>query len=83
MGNLIHSASRTQSSIALSSAESELYVMCSAVSEALCLRNLMEESGISDDHVVINLQTDSSAAKPLASRSGPGREARHSQAKCL
>ena len=55
MGNLVHAASRTQGSIALSSAESELYALCSAVSEALYLRNLMEESGITDGPALINL----------------------------
>ena len=41
----------------------------------------MVESGISDDHVIINLQTDSSAAKSLVSRSGPGRKTRRTQVK--
>ena len=44
--NLIRSASRTQGSVALSSAEAELYALCSAVMEALFLRNLMAESGL-------------------------------------
>ena len=83
MGNLIHSASRAQSSVALSITESDLYAMCSAASEALYLRNLMVESGISDDQVITNLQTDSSAAKSLVSRSGPGRKTRRIQMKYL
>ena len=43
----------------------------------------MVESGISDNQVIINLQTASSAAKSLVSRSGPGRKTRHIQMKCL
>ena len=43
----------------------------------------MVESGISDDQIIINLHTDSSAAKSLVSRSGPGRKTRHIQATCL
>ena len=43
----------------------------------------MEESGISDGQATINLRTDSSAAKSLISRSGPGRKTRHIQTKCL
>ena len=83
MGNLVHAASRTQGSIALSSAESELYVLCSAASEALYLRNLIEESGITDGPAPINLRTDSSAAKYLVSRTGPGLKTRHIQMKYL
>ena len=37
-GNLIHSASRTQGSVAMSSAESELYALCTATSEGIFLR---------------------------------------------
>ena len=83
LGNLIHSSSRTQASIALSSAEAELYAMCSAVAEGLYLRNLMEEAGISEGQAMIRLHTDSSAAKSLLSRSGPGRKSRHIQMRYL
>ena len=41
----------------------------------------MVESGISDDQLIINLQTDSSAAKSLVSRSGPCRKTHHIQVK--
>ena len=43
--------------------------------------SLMVESGISDDQIISSLQTDSSSAKSLVSRSGPGRKTRHIQMK--
>ena len=65
-GNLIHSASRTQGSIAMSSAESELYALCTATSEGIFLRNLMEEAGMSKGKARLNIYTDSSAAKSMS-----------------
>ena len=44
--NVVHSASKTQNSVALSSAESELYGVCSGVTEAIHLRNVLIESGL-------------------------------------
>ena len=82
-GNLIHSASRTQGSVAMSSAESELYALCSAVQEALFLRNLMVESGLGSSKMVINLYTDSSSAKSLVSRVGPGKKSKHIELRYL
>ena len=82
-GNLIHSASRTQGAVAMSSAESELYALCSAAQEALFLRNLMTESGLGTKSMVINLYPDSTAAKSLVSRSGPGKKSKHIELKCL
>ena len=60
-----------------------MYAVCSAVSEGLCLRNLMEEAGISEGPALIRLYTDSSAAKLLLSRCGPGRKPRRIQMRCL
>ena len=82
-GNLAHSASRTQGTVAMSSAESELYALCSAAQEALFLRNLMMESGLGAQSMTINLYTDSSAAKSLVSRSGPGNKSKHIELKYL
>ena len=70
-GNLIHSASRTQGSVAMSSAESELYALCTATSEGIFLRNLMDEAGMPRGKVRLNIFTDSSAAKSIGSRIGP------------
>ena len=41
------------------------------------------ESGITDGPALINLRTDSSAAKSLVSRTGLGRKTRHIQMKYL
>ena len=67
----------------MSSAESELYALCSAVMEALFLRNLMIESGLGTSKMIINLYTDSSAAKSLVSRTGPGKKSKHIDLKFL
>ena len=82
-GNLIHSASRAQGSIAMSSAESEPYTLCTATSEGIFLRNLMYEAGMSRGKVRLNIFTDSSAAKSIVSRIGPGKRSKHIHMKYL
>ena len=82
-GNLIHSASRTQGSVAMSSAESELYALCTATSEGIFLRSLMDEAGMSRGKVRPNIFTDSSAAKSIVSRVGPGKRSKHTHMKYL
>ena len=67
----------------MSSAESELYALGSAAQEALFLRNLMTESGLGTQSMIINLHTDSSAAKSLVSRSGPGKRSNHIELRYL
>ena len=75
--------SRTQGSVALSSAESELYALCSAASEALFLRNVMQEARLGAKSILINLWTDSSSAKSLVARGGPGKKSKHIELKYL
>ena len=81
--NLIHSASRTQGSVALSSAEAEFYALCSAVMEALFLRNLMAETGLGSDKIMARMLTDSMSAKSIVSRQGPGKRCKHIDLKFL
>ena len=61
----LQSTSRTQASIAHSSAESELYAMTQASVESLAIKNFIQEfnSAILSPSVSIVIQTDSSAGK--------------------
>ena len=69
----------TQSVVALSSAEAELYSMTEGASRGLALQSMLREMGVSVDLVVA---TDSSAAKTFASTRGLGRM-RHLEVKDL
>ena len=69
---MVHSHSRTQASIALSSCEAELYGMMSTAVELLFVRTWMEEQG-QTLHGTPTLYTDSSSALALCGRRGPGR----------
>ena len=60
-------ASRTQSSVTLSSAESEYFAMCSSAKEAIYFKNLLHEMGY---EVGIRLCVDSSAAKANSEKMG-------------
>eukprot|EP00974_Lingulodinium_polyedra_P032836 3161236-Lingulodinium_polyedra.AAC.1 len=77
VGNLIHSGSRTQHTIAFSSAESESYELCSAVQGALHMRNILTESGLGSSVLIIFLHRNSISAKSIASHSGPGKKSKH------
>ena len=81
----LQSTSRTQASIAHSSAESELYAMCQAAVESLAIKNFMQEfnSAILSASVGIVIQTDSSAGKSMASRLGTSRHSKHIALKYL
>ena len=65
-GNLLYSSSRTQKTIALSSAEAEIYA---GVSAQACIQFLLED-GVK---VEFTLNLDNSAAKAFFFRSGVGR----------
>ena len=68
--HLIKSYSRTQSNIALSSAEAELYAMASAASEGLGLAAMIKDYGrIVEPH----LKVDATAAIGIAQRKGLGK----------
>jgi hypothetical protein len=75
----VHFYSRTQSVVALSSAESELIAMVSVVQELLFLRRMMEELGYTCSAKVY---TDSQSALQIVYRRGVGR-ARHLQLRLL
>ena len=62
--------SRTQASVALSSAESELNALVSASSEALCIVALSKECHLNIDGQVL---VDSSAAQGIVHRQGVGK----------
>ena len=63
----------TQSSPALSSCEAEYYALVDGATRALGIRTAARELGIVSDELVVEAQTDSSAAKAYASRRGAGR----------
>ena len=69
-GHLIRSFSKTQSNIALSSAEAELYAMVSAASEGLGARAMVADYG---GEVQVTLFVDASAAIGVAQRKGLGK----------
>ena len=77
--------SRTQASIAHSSAESELYAMTQAAVESLAIKNFIQEfsSAILSAEISIVIQTDSSAGKSMASRLGMSRRSKHVELKYL
>eukprot|EP00973_Karenia_brevis_P015155 2071548-Karenia_brevis.AAC.1 len=62
-GHTIKTWSSTQGAYALSSAEAELYAMVDAVTRAKGLVNLAQEVGFENLSNVVQLGTDSSAAK--------------------
>ena len=65
--------SASQGAYALSSAEAELYAMVEGVTRAKGLLNLAGELGFEDLSNIIQLGTDSSAAKSFVNRRGLGR----------
>ena len=81
----LQSTSRTQASIAHSSAESELYAMTQASVESLAIKNFIQEfnSPILSPQISIVIQTDSSAGKSMASRLGISRRSKHIELKYL
>ena len=68
--HLVKACSRTQSNIALSSAEAELYATVSAASEALGLKAMAKDFGT---HLETDLHVDASAAIGIAQRKGLGK----------
>eukprot|EP00971_Amphidinium_carterae_P248601 4934939-Amphidinium_carterae.1 len=75
---LLH-ISRTQSTIALSSAEAELYAMGQATIEAQHIKQVIQEMAIPklNKNVNMSLNTDSSAGKAVASRLGLNKKTKH------
>ena len=74
-GAAVHYGSRTQATIALSSAESELYTIGTAAQESLYISNFITEAF--EVRINIRIHTDSSAAKSIAMREGTSKKAKH------
>eukprot|EP00971_Amphidinium_carterae_P309338 6147227-Amphidinium_carterae.1 len=70
---------RTQSTIALSSAEAELYAMGQATIEAQHIKQAIQEMTIPrlSKHISMSINTDSSAGKAVASRLGLNKKTKH------
>ena len=67
---MLKTQARTQSNIALSSAESELYALVAAASEGLGMRSMAKDFGLSLEP---HLQVDASAAIGITQRKGLGK----------
>ena len=63
--------SRTQSAVALSSAEAEYYALAVAVSEGRMVQNMLKEMESLEAVPMLTAITDASAAKGAAERVGP------------
>eukprot|EP00971_Amphidinium_carterae_P334209 6469355-Amphidinium_carterae.2 len=81
---LLH-ISRTQCTIALSSAEAELYAMGQATIEAQHIKHVIQEMTIPNlsKNINMSINTDSSAGKAVASRLGLNKKTKHVQLKYL
>ena len=82
LGTTINYGSRTQATIALSSAEAELYAINTGATEALRIRSLLIEL-LSINKINIKIHTDSSSGKSMATRIGSSRNAKHIELKHL
>ena len=69
MGTTIHFGSRTQSTIALSSAQAELSAINTGATEALHIRSFLTEA-LNKKKVNTRIYTDSSSGKSMATRIG-------------
>ena len=82
VGTTVAFGSRTQATIALSSAESELYAIYTGVNEGLHLRNFLLETNICSK-LNLRIHTDSTAGKSIATRQGTSKRAKHIDLKFL
>ena len=82
LGTTVAFGSRTQATIALSSAESEVYAICTEVNEGLHLRNFLLETNICSK-LNLRIHTDSTAGKSIATRQGTSKQAKHINLKFL
>ena len=81
-GATIHYGSRTQATIALSSAEAELYAINTGATEALHISNFLKEA-LNMKKINIRIHTDSSSGKSMATRIGSSKKAKHIELKHL
>ena len=82
LGTCILAISRTQSTLALSSGEAEMYAIGTGSNEALYLRNFLLEARLCQALNVV-IHTDSTAGKAMSSRFGTSRKTRHVQLRYL
>ena len=82
LGTTINYGSRTQATIALSSAEAELYAINTGATEALHIRSLLMEL-LNINKINIKIHTDLSSGKSMATRIGSSRKAKHIELKHL
>ena len=76
MNSTVSFGSRTQGTIALSPDEAELYAVGQGTSEALYIRNLITEAKLAKS-VNINIHTDSTVGKSMATRIGASKKTMH------
>ena len=81
LGTTVHFGSRTQSVVALSSAESEFYAIGTGATEALHLKNFLGE--ILHNKISLKMHTDSTSGKSMATRSGVSKRAKHIELKYM
>ena len=82
LGATIFYGSRTQATIALSSAEAELYAINTGATEALHFQNLLTDL-LNTNKANIKIHTDSSSGKSIATRIGTGKKTKHVELKHL
>ena len=82
LGSTINFGSRTQATVALSSAESELYAINTGATEGLHAKNFILESGLADK-LNMRIHTDSSSGKSIATRVGASKKAKRIDRKHL
>ena len=76
LNSTVSFGSRTQGTIALSPDEAELYAIGQGTSEALYIRNLITEAKLAKS-VNINIHTDSTVGKSMATRIGASKKTMH------
>ena len=81
-GATIHYGSRTPATIALSSAEAELYAINTGATEALHISNLLKQA-LNMKKINIHIHTDSSSGKSMATRIGSSKKEKHIELKHL
>ena len=83
LGTCVHYGSRTQATVALSSAESELYAIGTGATESLHLVHFLKETFGNSIKITLQICTDSTAGKSIATRIGSSKKAKHIELKYL
>ena len=82
LGATISHGSRPQATIALASAEAELYAFNTGATEALHFQNLLTDL-LNNNKANIKIHTDSSSGRSIATRIGTGKKTKHVELKHL